>query len=79
MMKLINWDEKVVGDFRERILIDPDNPILTFKASRDRYTNLPSQRKYAGLPYLGSRTSEDALTWNVSRSLQKTNSLSIML
>lgn len=75
MIKQINWDEKVVEDYRQRIIVDPDSPILAFKASRDRYTN-PS--KYAGLPHLGSWQSEDALTWNVFRSLQKVSSLDII-
>ncbi len=75
MIKQINWDKKVVEDYRERIIIDPDSPILAFKASRDRYT-LPS--RYAGLSHLGSWQSEDALTWNVFRSLQKAGSLDII-
>lgn len=75
---MINWTEKVVEDYRERIIVDRDNPILAFKASRDRYTNLPNQSKYAGLPYLGSSESEDALTWNVFRSLQKLGRLDII-
>ncbi len=77
-MSSVNWDEKVVEDYSERIIIDPDSPILTFKASRDRYTNLTSQKEYAGLPYLGSWHSEDALTWNIFRSLQKAESLDII-
>jgi len=67
----IDWVSKVEQDFRKRILVDAHNPILAFKANRDRYTNLPNQAKYAGLPHLGSVNSEDALTWNVFRSLQK--------
>lgn len=78
MMIPINWDAKVVEDYRERIIVDANNPILAFKANRDRYTNLPNQGEYAGLPYLGSWHSEDALTWNIFRSLQKFNSLSII-
>jgi hypothetical protein len=74
----IDWSDKVVRDFRKRILVDANNPILAFKVSRDRYTNLPKQAQYAGLPYLGSSESEDALTWNVFRSLQKTRSLDVV-
>lgn len=77
-MRPINWSKKVVEDYRERIIVDPDSPILAFKASRDRYTNLPNQSKYAGLPHLGSSQSEDAVTWNVFRSLQKARSLGII-
>lgn len=69
--------DKVVRDFRKRIIVDANNPILAFKASRDRYTNLPNQAKYAGFPHLGSVNSEDALTWNVFRGLQKAQRLDI--
>jgi len=75
-MKTVDWSDKVAADFRSRIIVDPDNPILAFKASRDRYTR--RWPVYAGLPYLGSRDSEDALTWNVFRSLQKGQKLGIV-
>jgi hypothetical protein len=71
MGKSIDWEKEVEEDYRQRIVVDRDSPILAFKANRDRYTNLPNQRAYAGLPYLGSRHSEDALTWNIFRSLQR--------
>lgn len=74
----VDWNSKVEEDFRRRILVDADNPILAFKANRDRYTNLPNQAKYAGLPHLGSWQSEDALTWNVFRFLQKERRLDIV-
>jgi hypothetical protein len=51
---------------------------LTFKANRDRYTNLPKQEQYAGRSYLGSKQSEDALTWNVFRTLQEAKRLDIV-
>jgi len=63
---MIDWKEKVVPDYRERILVDQGSPILAFKANRDRF----KYDKYPGWPHLGSRNSEDALTWNVFRSLQ---------
>jgi len=72
-MKTVDWSDKVALDFRSRIIVDPDSPILAFKASRDRYTR--RWHVYAGLSYLGSRYSEDALTWNVFRSLQKAQKL----
>jgi len=78
MTSLVDWSQKVVPDFRTRIIVDADNPILAFKANRDRYTNLPNQLKYAGLPYFGSAESEDAVTWNVFRSLQRAGSLNIV-
>jgi len=73
-----NWQERVVADYRQRIFVDADSPLLAFKANRDRYTNLPSQKSHAGKPYLGSWNSEDALTWNVFRSLQKAGQLGIL-
>ena len=78
MQDTINWEEQVSANYRDRIIVDPDNPILASKANRDRYTNLPSQAKYQGLPYLGSHHSEDALTWNVFRTLQETKSLTVI-
>ena len=69
-------EKTVHEDYRDNIIIDRDNPILTVKANRDRYTQ--SQKKYAGLPQIGSIYSEDALTWNVFRTLDITNQLSIL-
>lgn len=74
----VSWEQNVVEDYRQRILVDANSPLLAFKASRDRYTNLPNQRRYAGLPYLSSRQSEDALTWNVFRSLEQARRLDII-
>lgn len=54
MVGPISWDKKVMEDYRQRTVVGPDNPTLAFKANRDRYTNLPNQSKYAGLPYLDS-------------------------
>ena len=70
----IDWSDKVVRDFRKRILVDANSPILAFKANRDRYY----QKKYAGMGYLGSINSEDALTWNIFRGLQKAQRLDIV-
>lgn len=74
VMKMVDWSDKVAVDFRGRIIVDPDSPILAFKANRDRYARR-SQSGYAGLPHLGSQNSEDALTWNVFRSLQESGRL----
>ena len=46
----IDRGSEVIEDYRKRIVVGPDSPILAFKASRDRYINLPSQARYAGLP-----------------------------
>jgi len=67
--------DEVVEDYRTRILIDGDSPILAAKALRDRYTK--RHGRWAGYPHLGSRRSEDALTWNLFRSLQVHDSLSL--
>lgn len=61
----------VVEDYHQRILVDAGHPILGFRANRDRFT----KGSYAGYPHLGSRNSEDALAWNVFRTLQLTGSL----
>ncbi len=50
-MKADNNDHAVIEDFRDRILVDADSPLLAMKANRDRYTERGNQKKYAGLPY----------------------------
>jgi len=75
-VETVDWTDRVATDYRSRIIVDPDSPILALKANRDRYTQ--GQPTYAGLPYLGSQDSEDALTWNVFRSLQKARKLHII-
>jgi len=67
--KNVSFEEKVESDYRKRIIVDRDNPILAFKASRDRYVR--KQGKWAGYPHIGSNASEDALTWNVFLTLYK--------
>ena len=74
---MIDWSDKVAADFRSRIIVDPDNPVLAFKANRDRYGQR-GHPVYAGLPHLGSQASEDAVTWNVFRSLQKGQRLHVI-
>lgn len=55
-------------DYRKNLIVDANNPILAFKAMRDRYTG--ERNPLAGRPYLANPCSEDALTWNVFRWLQ---------
>ena len=58
-------------DFRENLIVDRDNPILIQKAWRDRFSRKEHWKAdYGGLAYLSKPNSEDALTWNVFRSLQ---------
>lgn len=73
-----NQDKIVTEDFRERIIVDANSPLLAMKANRDRYTNKGNQKEYTGKPYLGNWQSEDALTWNVFRSLQKAEKLPVI-
>lgn len=70
MDKIVN--KKVYRDYRDNIIIDADNPILAFKANRDRFVK---HDIYKGLAHLGSINSEDALTWNVFRYLDSYNIL----
>ena len=62
-------NNNVYKDYRDNILVDKDNPVLAFKANRDRYFKNGKQDIYAGLAHLGSINSEDAITWNLIRSL----------
>ena len=58
-------------DYRENLIIDKDNPILIQKAWRDRFSRKSHwQAGYGGQAYLSKLNSEDALTWNVFRTLQ---------
>ena len=57
-------------DYRENIVVDPDNPVLAWKASKDRFPQ--------GLPRIGSGHSEDALSWNLFRSLQLAGKLPLV-
>lgn len=56
------------ADYRQNLIVDVNNPILAFKALRDRYTG--ENHPFAGQPYLAAPWGEDALTWNVFRWLQ---------
>jgi hypothetical protein len=67
-------NNKVFIDYRDNIHVDKDNPILAFKANRDRYIRNGKQDIYAGLSHIGSKNSEDAITWNYFRSLELQNS-----
>lgn len=73
---LINGN--VFSDYRDNILIDCNNPILAFKANRDRYFGAANQKVYAGHPHIASINSEDALTWNAFRTLQAKSKLDVL-
>lgn len=59
-------------DFRSNLIADADNPVLIQKAWRDHFAGqrVWQPGKAGGKAYLGVANSEDALTWNVVRSLQ---------
>lgn len=58
-------------DYRENLIVDKDNPILIQKAWRDRFSSTSHwQAGYGGKAYFSRPHSEDALTWNVFRTLE---------
>jgi hypothetical protein len=57
-------------DFRENLIVDRDHPILVQKAWRDHYQD--------GSAHLAAPHGEDALTWNVFRSLEQENQLEVV-
>jgi len=66
---------KVYDDWRDNIVADPDAPPLAWKAGRDLFgtnTSVP------GSPYLASENSEDALSWNLFRTLERTDHLDVV-
>ena len=70
-------------DYRKNILIDADHPILAWKAEKDKYSLslFPPevrQRSPKGIPRIGSLHSEDALSWNLFRSLHQTCKLHLV-
>lgn len=70
-------------DYRRNIILDADNPILSWKAEKDKYATYlfsPEVQEcfLQGIPRLGSLHSEDALTWNLFRSLHQDNKLQLV-
>ena len=71
-------------DYRENIIVDPDHPILVWKANKDRlrpsWFPVTVRKDFPrGLPKIGSQHSEDALTWNVLRTLQLNNRIQMLI
>jgi hypothetical protein len=58
---------KVFPDYRDNLIIDRDDPAAAEQAAHWKYT----RGLVKGLSYLGSENSEDALTWNVFRTLMQ--------
>ncbi len=60
---------KVFVNFKDNLIVDPDDPLIAGQARNWRY----GKGLVKGLSYLGSENSEDALTWNVFKTLEKSN------
>jgi hypothetical protein len=60
---------KVFVDFKDNLIVGPDDPIIAGQARNWRY----GRGIVKGLSYLGSENSEDAMTWNVFKTLEKSN------
>ena len=60
---------KVFVDFKDNLIVDPDDSIIASQAINWRY----SRGIVKGLSCLGSENSEDAMTWNVFKTLEKSN------
>lgn len=66
---------KVYDDWRYNIVVDADAPPVAWKAGRDLFgtnTSVPSR------PRLASENSEDALSWNLFRTLEKAGQLEVV-
>jgi len=60
---------KVFVDFKDNLMVDPNDPIIAGQARNSRY----NRGRVKGLSCLGSENSEDAMTWNVFKTLGKSN------
>jgi hypothetical protein len=60
---------KVFVDFKDNLIVDPDDPIIARQARNRRY----GKGIVKGLSKLGSENSEDAMTWNIFKTLEKSN------
>jgi len=66
---------KVYDDWRDNVVVDAGAPPLAWKASRDTFganTSVPDH------PRLASEDSEDALSWNLFRTLEHTDHLDVV-
>ena len=60
---------KIFVDFKDNLIVDPNDPTIARQARNRPY----SRENVKGLSYLGSQNSEDAMTWNVFKTLEKSN------
>jgi len=63
---------KVYEDWHDNIVVDADSPAVTWKANRDTFG---SNTSVPGMSRLASENSEDALSWNLFRTLEKIGKL----
>jgi hypothetical protein len=66
---------KVYDDWRDNIVVDASAPPLAWKTGRDTFganTSVPDH------PRLASEDSEDALSWNLFRTLERTGHLGVV-
>jgi hypothetical protein len=66
---------KVYDDWRDNVVVDPDAPPLVWKAGRNVFG---TNKSVPGRPYLASENSEDALSWNLFRTLERTSHLDVV-
>jgi len=60
---------KVFVHFKDNLIVAPDDPVIAGRARIWRYDN----GIVKGLSVLGSENSEDAMIWNVFKTLEKSN------
>jgi len=66
---------KVYRRWQDNIIVDADLPPIRWKAAKDRFTSITD---VPGWPRIASENSEDALSWNVLRSLERAGRLDIV-
>ena len=66
---------KVYDDWCDNIVVDSDAPPLIWKARSGVFGTTTS---VPGRPYLASENSEDALSWNLFRTLERTGHLDVV-
>jgi hypothetical protein len=66
---------KVYRRWQDNIIVDADLPPIRWKAAKDRFTSITD---VPGWPRIASQNSEDALSWNVFRSLEKAGRLDVV-
>jgi hypothetical protein len=73
--KITSSGVKVYDNWRDNIVVDADAPPLAWKAARYIFGGHTS---VARQPLLASENSEDALSWNLFRTLERTGHLDVI-